>query len=130
LKKIGHANLVDGLYRIIEEKDQCCVNNMTSFKTSVIDLWHDRLGHPSNEILDNICKNNNYIHYNQSNICEYCYYVKQRRLSFKNSESITLNAFDLVHVDIWGPFSIISVHGHKYFLTIVDDFSRYTWIFL
>nr|KYP58589.1 Copia protein [Cajanus cajan] len=36
--------------------------------------------------------------------------------------------FDLIHVDLWGPYSIPSIHGHKYFLTIVDDHSRYTWI--
>jgi len=35
----------------------------------------------------------------------------------------------LIHVDIWGPYSIPSIHGHKYFLTIVDDYSRHTWIF-
>jgi len=33
-------------------------------------------------------------------------------------------------MDIWGPCSIISIHGFKYFLTIVDDFSRYTWVIL
>jgi len=38
--------------------------------------------------------------------------------------------FDLIHVDVWGPYSIPSTHGHKYFLTIVYDYSRYTWIFL
>ena len=35
----------------------------------------------------------------------------------------------MIHVDIWGPYSIPSIHGHKYFLIIVDDYSRYTWIF-
>ena len=30
---------------------------------------------------------------------------------------------------LWGPYSISSIHGHKYFLTIVDDYSRYTWVF-
>jgi len=35
----------------------------------------------------------------------------------------------LIHVDIWGPYLISSIHGHKYFLTIIDDYSRYTWIF-
>jgi len=33
-------------------------------------------------------------------------------------------------MDIWGPFSQSSIRGHKYFLTIVDDFSRFTWIVL
>jgi len=25
--------------------------------------------------------------------------------------------------------ALSSIHGHKYFLTIVDDYSRYTWVF-
>jgi len=33
-------------------------------------------------------------------------------------------------MDIWGPFSKASIHGEKYLLTILDDFSRYAWIVL
>jgi len=33
-------------------------------------------------------------------------------------------------MDIWGPLAITSMYGHRYFFTIVDDFSRHTWIFL
>lgn len=36
----------------------------------------------------------------------------------------------MIHVDIWGPYSTPSLNGSKYFLTIVDDFSRRTWTFL
>ena len=43
---------------------------------------------------------------------------------------IALHNFDLLHMDIWGPCSKTSMHGHKYFLTIVDDHSRFTWIHL
>ncbi|XP_048605154.1 uncharacterized protein LOC106384389 [Brassica napus] len=32
--------------------------------------------------------------------------------------------------DIWGPFSIEPVAGHKYFLTIVDDATRVTWVYM
>ncbi|WVZ08327.1 hypothetical protein V8G54_021673 [Vigna mungo] len=32
--------------------------------------------------------------------------------------------------DIWGPLNTVSIHGHKYFLTLVDDFSRFTWVYL
>ena len=41
-----------------------------------------------------------------------------------------MNAFDLIHIDIWGPINILSVHGHRYFLTIVDDCTRHTWIYV
>lgn len=38
--------------------------------------------------------------------------------------------FELVHIDTWSPFSVPTVEGYKYFLTIVDDFSRATWVYL
>ena len=38
--------------------------------------------------------------------------------------------FDLVHCDLWGPFSVPTIEGYKYFLTIVDDYFRCTWVYL
>lgn len=38
--------------------------------------------------------------------------------------------FDLVLCDIWGPYQSPTHAGCKFLLTIVDDFSRYTWVFL
>jgi len=35
-----------------------------------------------------------------------------------------------LHADIWGLFSVASVHRHRYFLTLVDDHSRHTWMFI
>jgi hypothetical protein len=36
---------------------------------------------------------------------------------------------DLLHVDIFGPPSHASLGGKKYRLVIVDDYSRYTWVY-
>jgi len=38
--------------------------------------------------------------------------------------------FDLVHCDIWGPYKAPSSCGAHYFLSIVDDASRGTWVYL
>ena len=38
--------------------------------------------------------------------------------------------FDLIHVNIWGPYSTPSLNGSSYFLTLADDYSRCTWVFL
>ena len=38
--------------------------------------------------------------------------------------------FELVHFDVWGPHSVMSSTGFKYFVTFVDDFSRVTWLYL
>lgn len=42
----------------------------------------------------------------------------------------TNKCFELVHADIWGPFTISSMKDERYFLTLVDDYSRFTWIHL
>ncbi|KAL2325560.1 hypothetical protein Fmac_024618 [Flemingia macrophylla] len=62
--------------------------------------------------------------------CNTCHYAKQKKLPFSLSDSYASNPFDLLHIDIWGPCSKLSLHGHKYFLTIVDDNTHFTWIFL
>ena len=40
------------------------------------------------------------------------------------------SAFDLLHMDVWGPYSTPTLDGCKYFLTIVDDATRATWVYL
>lgn len=39
-------------------------------------------------------------------------------------------SFELIHIDTWGPFSVPTREGFRFFLTIVDDFSRATWVYL
>jgi hypothetical protein len=56
--------------------------------------------------------------------------AKQHRLSFPHSITNSAQLFDLIHCDLWGPFSTKSISGSSYFLTIVDDHSRFTWIHL
>jgi len=70
------------------------------------------------------------IQYSKANVCNSFRYVKEHRLSFPNSNYVTHDSFDIVHVDIWGPFGITSICGYRYVLTVVDDFSRHTWISL
>ncbi|KAL4274119.1 hypothetical protein GQ457_13G011820 [Hibiscus cannabinus] len=61
--------------------------------------------------------------------CTVCHLAKHKRLPFPVSQSVSDYCFDLVHIDTWGPFPVKSLYGHSYFLTIVDDKSRYLWIY-
>jgi len=63
-------------------------------------------------------------------ICNTCHLAKQLKPPFSLSHSHASKPFELLHMDIWGPCSTTSMNGHKYFLTIVDDNTRYTWVFL
>ena len=50
-------------------------------------------------------------------------------MPFNTSESISTDIFDLIHSDVWGPSSVSSIGGSRYFVVFVDDYSRYSWIF-
>ena len=37
---------------------------------------------------------------------------------------------ELVHVDVWGSTKTASLEGHRYFVSIIDDYSRRCWVYL
>src|SRR3954467_4701815 len=41
----------------------------------------------------------------------------------------TTRPLELLHMDLFGPQNYASLGGNKYGFVIVDDFSRYTWVF-
>ena len=41
----------------------------------------------------------------------------------------TSRPLELFHMDLFGPTNYVSAGGNLYCLVIVDDFSRYTWVF-
>jgi hypothetical protein len=42
----------------------------------------------------------------------------------------TFRPLELLHLDLFGPSGYESLGGSKFRLFIVDDYSRYTWVFL
>lgn len=91
-------------------------------------LWHRRLGHPSRQALSYISgfSMNNM----NSSPCDICMRAKQTRNHFPVSDNKASRCFELIHCDIWGPYSELSLSGARYFLTIVDDYSRGVWVYL
>ena len=113
------------------------VNSVNSCNSaSIIDstsLWHSKLGHPSFQrlaILHSLVPDVINCSNNKSFDCPICPIAKKKRLPFQSSIHVSNSCFDLIHVDIWGPYSTPSLNGSKFFLTIVDDFNRCTWTFL
>src|SRR5437588_4197938 len=63
--------------------------------------------------------------------CEPCIIAKMKKLPFKASgETRTTCPFKLVHADVGGPITPISREGYRYWLVIVDDFTRFLWVYL
>ena len=62
--------------------------------------------------------------------CEHCILGKQHRLAFKSAVCNTRRIFEYVHMNLWGPSKVPTHSGNKYFLSLLDDFSRKFWIYL
>ena len=100
-------------------------------KTSSLSLWHSRLGHASisrvklllsRGLLGSVS--------NKSFDCMPCQFGKKTASPFNNSVSHALSSFDLIHSNVWSPSPISTPGGSRYFVIFVDDYSRYTWIYL
>jgi transposase InsO family protein len=62
--------------------------------------------------------------------CSACQAGKQVGNSHPSkSEMSTSKAFELLHMDLFGPTTYTSIGGNKYGFVIVDDYTRYTWVF-
>lgn len=96
------------------------------------DVWHQRLGHPSHNkihVLSMLLKLSS-LKNNHSDLCKIYPLAKQKRISFPSNPHLSKAPFDLIHIDVWGPFQTPTHDGYKYFFTLVDDCTRVTWIYL
>jgi hypothetical protein len=46
-----------------------------------------------------------------------------------NSCTKSIAPLQLVQSDVWGPAPITSINGTRYYVSFIDDFSKFTWFF-
>ncbi|XP_020114487.1 uncharacterized protein LOC109728471 isoform X3 [Ananas comosus] len=95
------------------------------------DVWHRRLGHPSLPVLSTFIKNNKIVSDSalKLSVCNACNMGKHVKLSFHDSESQSAFPFHIVHSDVWQS-PVPSVSGYKYYVIFIDDYSRFSWLYL
>lgn len=62
-------------------------------------------------------------------ICKACQMGKNHRLRFPATETKITRIFELIYTDLQGPSLILSRDSFTYYISFVDDFNRYTWIY-
>ena len=96
-------------------------------------LWHSRLGHASSPVVQKILSRHKLsVSSDQSNsgvICDACQMGKSHQLPYPKSISVSSKPFELVFSDVWGP-APSSVGCRSYYVSFIDDFSKFTWIYL
>ncbi|KAI5350578.1 hypothetical protein L3X38_003469 [Prunus dulcis] len=94
-------------------------------------LWHQRFGHVSNDILHHMLKQSQLsVHPDATpSICSFCLNCKMHRLPFSLSQSVSPLPFQKLHTNVWGPAPCVAYGGYRYYVSIIDDCTRYLWIF-
>jgi transposase InsO family protein len=70
------------------------------------------------------------VHFEKDMICSACQAGKQVGVHHPHKNIMMTNMpLELLHMDLFGPIAYISIGRSKYCLVIVDDYSRFTWVF-
>ena len=95
-----------------------------------IDHWHHRLGHPATPLVRQVVSKNRLPVVSNKSVllCPACQQGKFHKLHFGYSPSVSQDPLDLIYLDVWGPAPLLSSNNKRYFLCIVDDFSKYFWL--
>jgi hypothetical protein len=96
-----------------------------------VDSWHRRLGHPALWIVQQVIFKHSIpvLSNKSSKVCSACQQGKMHRLHFGSTSSVSSSPLSLLFLDVWGPAPLLSINNKRYYLSIVDDFSWYSWLF-
>ena len=104
--------------------------------TSNYDIWHRRFCHLGKDNLKKLLNKkmvtgiDGDFSVQEPEICENCCDGKNHRSPLKSSDSkLQRRPFELVHSDVCGKIDPTSLGGANYFLTFIDDCTRYTWVY-
>ncbi|CAL8157377.1 unnamed protein product [Prunus armeniaca] len=94
-------------------------------------LWHKRLGHPSNTITSALLRQSQ-ISFSLDNsklVCTTCLEGKLAKLPFPYPAVKSIKPLEVIHSDVWGPSATLSIEGFRYYVSFIDECTRFTWIF-
>ena len=95
-------------------------------------LWHRRLGHLSSGSLQHIQDVTEGLKgpiKAMKEPCEPCTLAKTVRVINREGPERVEEPLARLHLDFWGPYSIPSLYGNRYFASITDEATRMVWVY-
>lgn len=133
----GYHDYNDDLYYLnmmVKSPVGPCVNNINKSEQTISLMdWHRKLGHLNTDSIVKMCKNElvdglNINSYNKLD-CEVCIKCKITEESYpKSTDNKSDVALYRIHSDVC-EMPIASYTGAKYFVTFIDDYSRYVSVY-
>ncbi|CAI7851577.1 unnamed protein product [Closterium sp. NIES-54] len=101
-------------------------------------LWHHRLGHPSlprlrgmasHTLVSGLPRSLPPLPLGPAPTCVPCVEGRQRVAPHSSTFPPTEAPLQTLHIDVWGPARVHGQGHERYFLLVIDDYSRYTTVF-
>ena len=132
---VGSGILVNGLYQINLESSffetlLALHHNVGTKRGSsnehLSHLWHKILGHISKKRTERLVKEGILPNLVLTDFGVCMDYIKGKQTKYaKKGATRSTQLLEIIYTDIYGPFDIPSFGGEKYFITFINDFSRY-----
>ena len=125
---------INGIYVLDNQKEIHNVNTkrlkINNLKPSY--LWHYRLGHINETRMSKLHKQDSLgsFDYESYETCESCLLDKMTKSPFTGKGERASGLLELIHSDVCGPMTTHARGGFLYFITFIDDFSRFGYVFL
>jgi hypothetical protein len=109
--------------------EKCCLG-----KEDEISLWNRIMGHINFDILIKVRKREEYREMPQiikptNTLCKHCQQGKKTKTRFKSKEYSTTRPLEIVHTDLIGPTTTKGLKSERYFILLVDYYTRMTAVF-
>ena len=133
----GHAPLKSGLFVLNLDINDTHIHNVEAKRCRVDNdsatyLWHCHLGHIGVKRIKKLHTDGllEPLDYESLGTCEPCLMGKMTKTPFSCTMERATDLLEIIHTDVCGLMNIEARCGYHYFLTFVDDLSRYGYIYL
>lgn len=108
------------------------VGSMNLAEADDIELWHKRLGHLGEGGMRELMKKGIISASEGQKLkqCEHCVIGKSKKLPYKAGKHTSKSPLDYAHCDLWGPAQPATMGGGRYFMSIIDDYTRKVWVYI
>ena len=131
---VGKGYMSNGLFKMNVMTIVSYFNNKNTSSAYMLqssNIWHGRLGHVNFDTLRKLMNLGLLPKFNidANHKCETCVESKLTRASFQNIERST-EPLELIHSDTCDLKYVQTRGGKKYFMTFIDDCTRYCYVYL
>ncbi|GJY51077.1 retrovirus-related pol polyprotein from transposon TNT 1-94 [Tanacetum coccineum] len=130
---VGKGYAMNDMFKlnVMVVKNEINKMNSSAYLIESSNVWHARLGHVNFNSMRRLIKFNSIpnCHIDSKYKCETCVEAKLTRTSFKSVKRKT-EPLDMIHTDICDLKSLPTKGGNKYFITFIDDCTKYCYFYL